>query len=210
MLGIVGLVAIVATAALIILSSVLHDAGARIATAVDRVRLVMEVESRVLKRVQQPNTADEANVSRIFAELRQTADAELVADLERLETMIDRLTTTAAGDRQAELGGVIASLRSVVAREEIEASRALAAAARWNRTANTAGAAIALVLLCSLGVVTVWLWRYAFGPLIGVAKAIDRLGLGDRRAVAPEEGPEELRKIAVAFNNMAESLGWIE
>src|SRR5437773_8395540 len=121
--------------------------------------------------------------------------------------MIDRLREARIADVKAELGGVIASLRSVVAREEIEASRALAAAARWNRTANTAGAAIALVLLCSLGVVTVWLWRYAFGPLIGVAKAIDRLGLGDRRAVAPEEGPEELRKIAVAFNNMAESLG---
>ena len=102
---------------------------------------------------------------------------------------------------------MIASLRSLVSREEVEANRALAAAARWNRTANTAGVGTAVFLLGSLAAVTVWLWRYAFGPLIGVAHAIDRLARGDRRAAALEEGPEELRKIAVAFNEMAASLG---
>ena len=207
LMAIVGLLAISATAALIILSSVLHDAGVRIATAVDRVRLVMELESRVLQHMQQPNTTDDGDVSRIFTDLRQTADAALIADVQRLETMIERLTRRPSVDPQAELAGVIASLRSVVAREEIEANRALAAAARWNRTANMAGAAIALTLVASLGAVTVWLWRHAFGPLIGVADAIDRLAHGDRRAVAPEEDPEELRKIAVAFNDMAASLG---
>src|SRR5438270_4229638 len=139
LLGAVGLLAISATVALIILSSVLHDAGVRIAAAVDRVRLVMDLESRVLQRMQQPQALDDGHVSRILAELRQSADAALVDDVHRLESMIDRLATSRAADPEAELAGVFASLRSVVSREEVEANRALAAAARWNRTANTAG-----------------------------------------------------------------------
>jgi two-component system sensor histidine kinase MtrB len=205
-LGVVGLLAIGATVALIVLTSALHDAGARIATAVDRVRLVMELESTVLQRMEEPRRMDEANVSSILTQLRQGADAELIADVERLETMVDRLAD-GISDPRREVASVTAALRLVVAREELEASRALAEATRLNRTANTVGAATVLVLLGGLAGVTVWLWRYAFGPLIGVAAAIDHLGHGDRGALAPEEGPEELRKVAVAFNNMAESLG---
>jgi two-component system, OmpR family, sensor histidine kinase MtrB len=204
-LGAIGVLAISATIALILLTTALHDAGLRIATAVDRVRLVMELESRVLQHMAQP--AVDADVSHIFAELRQTADAELVADVARLETMIDGLTRGQRRGGEALLADVIAALRSIVAREEIETGRAVAAASHWNAMANTAGVAIALVLLGSLAAVMIWLWWYAFGPLIGVAGAIDRLGSGDRRALAPEEGPEELRKIAVAFNEMTASLG---
>src|SRR5205823_10239637 len=109
LLGAVGLLAISATVALIILSSVLHDAGVRIAAAVDRVRLVMDLESRVLQRMQQPQALDDAHVSRILAELRQSADAELVDDVHRLESMIEHLTKSRAGDPEAELAGVIAS-----------------------------------------------------------------------------------------------------
>src|SRR5881275_3297488 len=108
LLGAVGLLAISATVALIILSSVLHDAGVRIATAVDRVRLVMDLESRVLQRMQQPQAPLDAHVSRILAELRETADAELVDEVRRLESMIERLATSRAADPEAELADVIA------------------------------------------------------------------------------------------------------
>src|SRR5256885_964395 len=73
LLGAVGLLAISATVALIILSSVLHDAGVRIATAVDRVRLVMDLESRVLQRMQQRQAPDDGHVSRIRAAHRRGA-----------------------------------------------------------------------------------------------------------------------------------------
>ena len=127
--------------------------------------------------------------------------------MQRLEAMVGRLTASRGRDTEAALADVIASFRSIVAREEIEANRALAAAARWNRTATTAGTAIALALVRSMAAAALWLWRRAFGPLVGVAGAIDRLARGDRQAAAPEEGPEELCKIAVAFNNMTASLG---
>ena len=91
LLGAVGLLAISATVALIILSSLLHDAGVRIATAVDRVRLVMDLESRVLQRMQQPQAPDDGHVSRILAELRQSADADLAEDVRRLEMRKSRL-----------------------------------------------------------------------------------------------------------------------
>jgi signal transduction histidine kinase len=161
----------------------------------------------VPQHIQQPGPADGDHVSRILAELRDRADAELADDVRRLESMIEAVMRPTRTNPEAQLAGLVTSLRAIVAREEIEAGRALAAAARWNRTANIAGAAIAVVLIGGLATVTIWLWRHAFGPLIGVTHAIDRFARGERTASAPEEGPEELRKIAVAFNNMARSLG---
>jgi len=203
----VGALAISASVALVVLTSALHDAGRRIATAVERVRLVMELESRVLQGMQQP--ADRRiDVSHILDELRRGADAELTRDVDRLDDMIAALAGPVRGSHpEAALSNVVASLRAVAEREEIEAAQAVDAAAQFNATANRAGAAAIIALLIGMAAVLVWLWQRAFRPLLGVADAIQRVARGDPNVTAPERGPDEVKTIAVAFNNMSASLG---
>ena len=52
----------------------------------------------------------------------------------------------------------------------------------------------------------IWLWGSALQPLLTVVEAIHRFAKGDTDARAAEAGPSEVRKIAVAFNDMAVSL----
>lgn len=204
-MAVVGALAITAVVALVGLTSVLHDAGLRIATAVERVRLVMDLESRVLEGLES-GASSTADVPSMLADLRKGADPELARDVDQLERMLAaRSSATTTADTPRDATTIVSALRAVAEREEIEARQAVEDASRWNRTANGAGLAIATALIVSMAAAFVWLWRSAFRPLLGVAAAIEQLARGQPRP-APEQGPEELRTIAVAFNNMTASL----
>ena len=208
-MAVLGALAVAGAIALALVTSALHDVDVRLAMAVERVRLVLELESHVLQRSgPRGAAADPDTLKTILAELQRRADRELTEDIRAIETRLASLArATTPDEADAQLGQTVALLRSLVSREEAEAQRATASAATWDRLANLTGITIAVALVIGVAATLTWLWRRAFRPLVGVAAAIERFARGERQARAPEEGAGELRQIAVSFNEMAAALG---
>lgn len=71
---------------------------------------------------------------------------------------------------------------------------------------NAMGVGAAVVLLAGI-LATLWqISRCVYRPLLALRAAIDRYGAGSHDARAPHGGLDELREIAVAFNEMAAAL----
>jgi signal transduction histidine kinase len=79
--------------------------------------------------------------------------------------------------------------------------------ANWARSARTIGTAAAVLILLVSGLLVWWLRARAFRPVLGLARALQEFGAGDRAARAEEAGPAELREMATRFNEMASALG---
>lgn len=204
----VGAIAVGVAVALVILSSALYQTGVELGGATERVRLLMELESYALQQVRGTVDSESQPASDIIERLRQTPEAKTREDFQGLEAMIQSVTASQTpAERESRLETVVRELRSVVAREDENARRAMAASASWNQLANVAGIVAVAILLAGIAGVLAWLWRSALQPLVTMIGAIQRFAKGDTDARAAEEGPTEIRQIAVAFNDMAASLG---
>jgi two-component system sensor histidine kinase MtrB len=186
--------------ALIVLTTALDHTTARLATSVERVRLLMELESQALQPDRHGQLKD--TVSR----LQHRSDPEFVREMERLADMIEVARTSPLIDRDAVMATAMSELRQVVSREDLAARRATGQAAAWNRLANVMGIVGLSVLLVGLVLPVVWFGRRALQPLVAVADAIERFGHGDRAVRVPQAGPAELRRVASSFNEMASAL----
>jgi len=109
-------------------------------------------------------------------------------------------------ERESMFNAFVQDLREIVARLDEDARRALLDAASWNRIGNITGLALVIVLLAGVAGALAWLWRSALKPLVSLVEPIARFANGDAKARAPEEGPGEIREVAIAFNEMAASL----
>jgi signal transduction histidine kinase len=204
----IGAIAVAVAVALVILSSALHEADIELAGATERVRLLMDLESYALQQVRGTVGSETQPASDIIGRLRQTPDAKIREPFSRLEAMIISINAAStAAERESGLEALVRELRSVVAREDENARRAMAASASMNRLANAAGITAIVILIAGIAGVLAWLWRSALGPLVMMIDAIQRYARGDRGARAPEDGPTEIRQIAAAFNDMAVTLG---
>jgi two-component system, OmpR family, sensor histidine kinase MtrB len=203
----VGGIAVGVAVVLVILSSALYQTSVELRGATERVRLLMELESYALQQVRAAAGSESQPAIDILDRLRQTPERKTREDFQSLEEMIQAVTAApTAAERESRLEAVVREIRSVVAREDENARRAMAASASWNRLANVSGIIALVVLLAGIAGVLAWLWRSALQPLVTMIGAIQRFAKGDMDARAAEEGPTEIRQIAVAFNDMAVSL----
>jgi two-component system, OmpR family, sensor histidine kinase MtrB len=199
--------AVTMAVALIILTSALNQLSSRLGTAVERVRVLMELESDALQSKRLGEMLDTHAMTDILNRLQHGSDNEFGRDMRRLAGMIERAgQASTATDREAEIEEALTLLRNVVEREDIDAQRATALAASWNRVANVAGTAGVLVPLAGFVALLTWFGRRTLQPLVGIADAIRRFTAGDRSARAPEAGPAEFRQVAASFNEMALAL----
>jgi two-component system sensor histidine kinase MtrB len=207
MTGVVAMAVGVALA-LVIVTSSLYQTGLKLGGATERVRLLMELESYALQHVRAAASPESQPAIAIIGRLRETFGSDLGENIDRLDEMILLLASASTpSERESRFDALARDLRSVVAREDEGAQRAMADAASWNRVANITGIVAVVVLLAGVAGVLAWLWRSALQPLVTVIEAIQRFAKGDANARAAEEGPSEIRQIAVAFNDMAVSLG---
>jgi two-component system, OmpR family, sensor histidine kinase MtrB len=203
-----GVLAVAVAMALVVVTSALNQAGVQLAGAMERVRLLMELESYALQHFRESPGADLRTAREIVDQLRETSDPSLVEDILALEAKIESVVTaSSSAEREAEIDGLIGALRVVIAREDQEARRATMAAASWSRFGNATAAVAVVVLLLGVAGALVWLWRSALKPLMMVVGTIERFATGDVHARANVDGPGEVRQIALAFNGMADSLG---
>jgi signal transduction histidine kinase len=186
---------------MITLTTALNQTTARLATAVERVRLLMELESHALQ------SGRHTQMKEIVSRLQDGAKPEFFHDMESLAEMIEVAGRAATPlDHDTHMAAAMNQLRSVVAREDLEARRATEQAASWNRLANVVGAVGVSVLLVGFVLPLIWFGRRTLQPLVAVADAIERFGCGDRAVRVPQRGPAELRRVASSFNGMAMAL----
>jgi signal transduction histidine kinase len=192
---------------LVFLTSSLYQTGQRLAGAAERVRLLMELESYALQHVRDAGGVESTGALGLIEWIRVAHGEARQGEVKRLEDGIRALAAAAPGERRARFDAFVADLRAVVDHEDREARRELAEGASRQRAANVTAFATVVLLLGGVGAVLAWLWRSALEPLFAVVEAIQRFATGDTLARAVEAGPVEVRQIAVAFNDMAASLG---
>jgi signal transduction histidine kinase len=187
--------------ALILLTTALNQTTNRLATAVERLRLLMEIESQAL----QPDRHAQMKV--IVSRLQHGSAPDFIHEMERLADTIESASRAPTPrDRDVHMAAAVRQLRAVVSREDVEARRATSQAASWNRLANFVGIVGLSVLLVGCVLPLVWFGRRALQPLVTIADAIERVGGGDRAVRVPQTGPAELRRVAASFNGMATAL----
>jgi hypothetical protein len=136
----VGSLAIGVALALVILTSALNQTSIKLGGAAERVRLLMELESYALQHVRQTGDPDSSTAIDIISRLRDISEPELREDIQRLDEMIASVAVASTpAERESRFDAVVRALGSVVAREDQDARRAMAAAASWNRLANITG-----------------------------------------------------------------------
>jgi two-component system, OmpR family, sensor histidine kinase MtrB len=205
MTGVAVLAAAVATA-LILLTSSLYGRGLALAATTERVRLLMELESHALQHLQDGEEGELVAGVNTLARLRDTSGGELRPEIERLEALLRSLAAAPTRERTSRLDAFVQALRRAVARQDEDSRRSLADAASWNRLARVTGLVAVIMLVTGVAAVLTWVWRSALQPLVALIEAIGRFASGDARARAPEEGPHEIKEVAVAFNEMAVAL----
>jgi two-component system, OmpR family, sensor histidine kinase MtrB len=199
--------AVTMAVALIILTSALNQLSSRLGTAVERVRVLMEVESHALQHNRLGGMFDTHALTDILNRLQQGSDSEFRRDMQRVAGLIDRAgEASTASDHAAHIEAALTLLRKVVEREDLDAQRATALAASWNRVANVVGTVGVLLPLAGFVALLTWFSRRTLQPLVGIADAIERFAAGDHSARAPEAGPAEFRQVAGSFNEMAVAL----
>jgi signal transduction histidine kinase len=209
--------AVIASGALIVLTTYLHRTSMILAASVESIRLAEEAEIDLLlhQRVTEPivRLNIEGDLQRRLTSAREyvTTDGEALV----MDRAVASVEAYIAASRQAGAPGRLTELHQNAygALEElidlnVDQSRIeQARAARWDRLANVIGITTSGLLLLVLGWLLWWLKTRAFRPVLALAHTMERFGRGDRAARAEETGPSELRDIAKQFNQMAESLG---
>jgi hypothetical protein len=96
--------AVTMAVALIILASALNQLSSRLGTAVERVRVLMELESDALQRNRLGEMLDTHAMADILNRLQHGSDNEFGRDMRRLAGMIERAgQASTATDREAQI-----------------------------------------------------------------------------------------------------------
>lgn len=201
--------------ALILLTSFLDEAVTRLASSLESVRIVEEMQVDLLLHGEtQDGLLRAEKEARLHSLLEEAKGAVSFPGEERLlEVAADRVGEYLAAARtQASPAADKARQAAFLALEDLvrlnlRRARETQSEAAWlNELANYVGGGTAIAFLLGITAVLVWLRVFAFRPVFRIAEAMRQFGRGDKRARALERGPQELRDIAGSFNAMAEAL----
>jgi len=206
-------VALVVATALIVLTTFIHRTSLSLASAVESVRLAEEIEIDLLLHsrsvdllVREDLVGDlTTKLARAARFVMSTREAAIHREaVQRVEEYIRASQEPAPGAEIERLRGVaFAAVEELVNINVADARSAKESAMRWDRLANAIGLTASVLLVLVAGIVLWWLRTRAFKPLWGIMRAIQAFERGDREARAAEDGPPELRDVALQFNHMA-------
>ncbi|KYF93445.1 histidine kinase [Sorangium cellulosum] len=228
-------VAIVVAGALMVASTTMQQATRILGDTIESVRLVERLEVDLLLDAQQSGrtvgsgrgelapslAAWEQGLRRGLTAARHHVsspeEGRILEDAEqRVEEYLSRRLSTDAGALApapsapgAPDPSLDAAFRALDRLVEINLDQARASEALVaHLTRRTSGIGLAATVFFLAGASTVLLsarWLI-HRPIVAIQEAIGRYGTGDRAARVPLTGPRELGEIALAFNEMAESL----
>ncbi|RKH14912.1 sensor histidine kinase [Corallococcus praedator] len=221
---------VVLTSALEGMASTLSESveGVRLA---EELEVDLLVHSRLIAAPDMPLVADpsrgrspseiESDLHRQLGELHASAstgeERQVLAEVERDVadylgaqrglSEAQRSSSSYDGRVVATLDAALRSLERLIQINVDQAQEARAQASRWSERANLLGLVLGLLLLTTLVLVVFWLRRFALRPVADLQHAMRDFGAGrNRDSRAPEEGPSEIRDMALTFNEMADSL----
>lgn len=218
--------------ALTIATSYVDEQALAIASALERVRIIEEMEvdllvhnresllyrlgggkehalardaaAQQLRRWEEELPRRDEETARLIAAVERHVDAYFEA---QQRTGASEEESLAAFDRGADsIDRALASMEQLLERQIAEARHARAQAALWNRASDIAGL-VAIIVLLGMAALVPWLTsRHVYQPLLALRAAIGRYAEGEPDARAEPHGVDELREIAAAFNAMATAL----
>jgi signal transduction histidine kinase len=214
--GAVVAVALVVSAALIAMTTVIRRATASAATAVESVRLAEKAENDVLLlgRTGDPvvRRALEGALRRRLADAAAFVSttpegAVLATAVEQVEAyLIDLHADAPAAIQVAHQEAAYAALEAFAAINVAQSDAARAASARWDQLGDVLGISAAAILLLLGAALYLRLRRGAFEPLFSLADVMRRFREGRLDARAEVAGAAEFEEIARGFNEMAATL----
>jgi len=185
------------------------------------------------RRITQGNTmnlesvrlAEEAKIDLLLlarASEESAARIELERHLEQTLDSVRRFSTTEAETREVEIarsevagyiGGrqpnadaAYVAVDALIALNSRQAAEAIARGQEIDRVALAIAFSVSGVVIFIVGTFLWWLQRRGIPPILAIARAMSRFADGDPTSRAPESGPEEIRSMAVRFNEMADAL----
>ena len=202
------LLATTVCAALVVLTTLLHQATLTAAAGVASVRLASDaqLDLTLFERARDPLIREDmlsdmrGKLARASESVTTEAeDRALSSALSHVEALPPE-----AADPEA-IREAFGTLSRFIALNTEQAERALARAARWDRAGTVLGIVAGLLFPLTAFIVVLML-RAGLRPLLALDEAMRRFGGGDTDARAAEVGHREIRDMAARFNDMASAL----
>jgi len=216
--GVVVGIALAVSAALVVLTTFLHQTNIHVLASVESLRLAreLELELDLLARAD----VDDLIARRLRADLRETLQeaGRYVTSPHEAATLLEAARRIGTYWNATRDPGVSAPeqtrlrVAALDATDQFVAANVNASTAarqwadRWDRLADILGFGAGIFLLTTAALLLWWRRRRAYDPLIALARVMEAFGRGRRDARAAEVGPLELREIARRFNDMADAL----
>lgn len=210
---ILGVLALVAAASLVMLTTSLHRKVSELRASAENIRLAEEVEINLLLHDRAADPLVRADLEQALRQKLDDARVYVTSPDERramadVDSALQAYIAASRGGRASrdELDEAFRAVEQLVDINIGQARRAEEEAARADRVGNTVGMSVAVVLVLGVAMTLLWIHLFAFRPLLATAAAMRSYGAGNTEARAPEIGPEEIRNVATRFNGMAENL----
>lgn len=213
--ALLGGIAFVAAAFLIVFTTLLHAEMRRTIVALDGVEEAARIEYLLRQHRVTRSEENRAVIERLIREnlaraqgrargpLELTANRELLIESDKLFAVRRAQAPIAELNEQAQR--TYDAIARTIELEVASAHEAEVSSARWDRTANVAGIVVALTLAVGAALAFIRLRQDVLKPLFGLSAVMARHGAGSLGARATEDGVLELREMARRFNEMADA-----
>ncbi len=209
--------AIAVSAAVVVLTTSLHDANVTLRDTVRSVRVAREAEIQLLLRDRTHDPAERIERERALratlAELDPRGAAHLDPTLERdareARALVERyLAATPEGTSRdaAHLDPALAALERIVQADVRTADRAIERGARLDVLGDAIGVATAVLMVAILAFLGLWIRGAVVLPTLTLARVVERFREGDFSVRAPANGAAELRVVMQELNAMADAM----
>jgi signal transduction histidine kinase len=204
-------IAAAACVALVLLTTVQHRRVSDLTSAMESFRRAADIEMALMLHRLTPDATARGAEEGALRELLDEMGRESPPDEQPLVGVLQRdvglyLNGGAPETERSHFASSLLSARRLALEHVDMANDARSRAARTDFFATTLGGSLAVLMAFTVFVFLAWLWRSAFRPLFSLESAVERFGAGDANARAPEQGPEEFRRMARTFNTTASGL----
>ncbi len=201
--------AMIACGALVVLAIQTHSITRELARAAEDIRASVQLENGLVMHHAARGTGSRALDSTGIREaLEEARDGSETADGEPYRTQaraaVERYLSSEStdGDFESALGAA----RRLVALSSSHERAARLHAAQWNSEADVVGFGAAVTVLMAIAFALWRSHRHVVRPLVQLDDVMQRFTDGDLNSRACEAGTRECRSIALAFNDLADSL----
>jgi two-component system, OmpR family, sensor histidine kinase MtrB len=215
-LVILGAMAVIVSAALVVLTTKVQEATHLLHDSLASVRIAEDAALLLVSHERARSAEERVRIERELAGKLTAAgryvttpgESQALAEAQREVTRHFESERPPANRSQQidTFGSAFAALEALVRVNEGLAGEAQRDALRWDTLGNVIGVAFAIGMVTVLAVLLWWLRRAAVVPAAAVANVMSRFARGELEVRAKEEGAAELRTIATRFNTMAATL----